>query len=149
MVTKTKGKKLNKKENKFDNKQELKKKKYIKKKKQQVLIFLKNKLAKKNIFYLIILILDITIIIYSARHNFANYVSINGTKSIFIGETKNLLIGRNYITLITTIFFFCYIALSNKILFKQKTTKKGLIYLLTFLLVLNISLFYIFTKRVY
>lgn len=149
MVTKTKGKKLNKKENKFDNKQELKKKKYIKKKKQQVLIFLKNKLAKKNIFYLIILILDITIIIYSARHNFANYVSINGTKSIFIGETKNLLFGRNYITLITTIFFFCYITLSNKILFKQKTTKKGLIYLLIFLLVLNISLFYIFTKRVY
>lgn len=115
----------------------------------KLLLFIKKNLTKKNIFYLIVFILDITIIIYSARNNFANYVSTDKNKSIFIGETKNLLFGRNYITIITTIFFFGYIALSNKILFKQKNTNKNLIFLFAFLLILNISLFYIFTKRVY
>lgn len=112
------------------------------------LAIIKNKITKKNILYLVLLILDIAIIIYSARYNFANYISM-GTKTIFVGETKNLLFGKNYISLITTIFFFSYICIINKFLFHQKINKKFVLSLLIFLLILNISLFYIFTKKVY
>ena len=84
----------------------------------------KNILTKQNITYFILLILDIIIIIYSARHNYANYVSINQEKSIFVGDSKDLLFGKNYITLITTIFFFVYTLLLNKALFHKKNTKK-------------------------
>lgn len=109
----------------------------------------KNILTKRNITYFILLILDIAIIIYSARHNYANYVSINQEKSIFVGDSKDLLFGKNYITLITTIFFFVYTLLLNKALFHKKNTKKFIIFLLLLLLILNITLFFIFTKRVY
>lgn len=109
----------------------------------------KNILTKQNITYFILLILDIIIIIYSARHNYANYVSINQEKSIFVGDSKDLLFGKNYITLITTIFFFVYTLLLNKALFHKKNTKKFILLFLTVLLILNITLFFIFTKRVY
>lgn len=122
----------------------------IEKKKNFSLIeAIKTKISKKNIFYLVLLILDIVIIIYSARHNYANYVSIDGTSSTFIGDTKDLFFGKNYITLITTAFFFVYTCLTNKFLFQRKNTKKFIFTLLTFLLILNLLLFFIFTKRVY
>ena len=111
--------------------------------------FLKSKITKKNIFYSILLILDIIIIIYSARNNYANYVSIDGSDPIFIGKTKDLLLGKNYITLITTAFFYIYTLLTNKILFHQKNNRNSIIGLLIFLLLINITIFFIFTKRIY
>lgn len=115
-------------------------------KKPNILTVIKN---KKNIFYTVLIIIDIIIIIYFARHNFANYVSLEGSKSVFIGDKKDLLFGKNYITLITTLFFYIYILISNKMLFHQKNTKKFSISLLIFLILLNTILFFIFTKRVY
>ena len=110
---------------------------------------IKSKLNKKIIMYIIMLILDVSIIIYSARHNYANYITINKDHKMFVGDSKDLLFGKNYITLITTFFFFIYTLLANKILFHEKNTKKFIILLLLFLLILNIILFFIFTKRVY
>ena len=112
-------------------------------------INIKSKLNKRTIMYIILLILDIIIIIYSARHNYANYITINEDRKMFVGDSKDLLFGKNYITLITTFFFFIYTLLANKILFHKKNTKKFIILLLLFLLTLNIILFFIFTKRVY
>ena len=113
---------------------------------------LKEKLLNRRnqkIIYGIIVIIDILIIIYSARNNFANYATIKDEGKVFIGSTKNLLFGRNYITLIITLFFSIYILLCNKLLFNRKNTKKSIIKTLIFLLILNVVLFYIFTKRIY
>ena len=112
----------------------------------------KNILENKNIqkiIYIILLIIDITIVTYCARHNYINYVSLNETGTIIIGNTKNLLFGRNYITIIITLFFFIYTLLCNKLLFNKKTTKKNMLITIIFLLILNIILFYIFTKRIH
>lgn len=99
--------------------------------------------------YLIMLILDIAIIIYSARNNHANYVTLTNNQSMFVGDTKDLLFGKNYITLIITFFFFIYTLLTNKLLFHIKNTQKFIIILLISLLTLNTVLFFIFTKRIY
>lgn len=126
-----------------------KKSKINKNKKEPLINIIKNKITKKHIFYLILLILDIAIIIYSARHNYANYVSVDGSTPTFIGDTKDLFFGKNYITIITTAFFFGYTCLTNKFLFQEKNSKKFIFTLLVFLLILNLLLFFIFTKRVY
>ena len=109
---------------------------------------IKKFINKDNIFYFVLLLIDISIIIYSARHNYANYVTIN-RKKVFIGKTKNILFGRNYIVLITTLFIYVYTLLSNKILLHKENKKEYIIKYGILLLLLNITLFYIFTKRIY
>ena len=109
---------------------------------------LKKFITKDNIFYFVLLLIDVSIIIYSARHNYANYVTIN-RKKVFIGKTKNILFGRNYIVLITTLFIYVYTLLSNKILLHKENKKEYIIKYGILLLLLNITLFYIFTKRIY
>ena len=104
---------------------------------------------KKKLFFIILIIIDIIINIYFARKNVANYVKLTKEHTIFIGDTKNLIFGRNYISLLTTIFFFIYTSLANRILFREKTTKKFIITTFLFYFILNIILFLIFTKRVY
>lgn len=122
----------------------------INQKKYNLFNKIKSKLiTKENMFYTVLLILDIAIIIYSARHNYANYILLDNSKKMFVGRTKNLLFGKNYITLITTTFFYIYILLSNKILFHKKNTSKFVITTIIILLILNITLFYLFTKRIY
>ena len=136
--------------------------KTIKKKSQSQKIRIKNdketkttsstiltKLNNKKLFFIAVIIIDIIITIYFARKNIANYIKIDGSEAKFVGETKNIVFGRNYITLITTSFFFIYTCLSNKILFHEKITKKFVITTFFFYLILNIILFIIFTKRVY
>ena len=109
---------------------------------------IKKYITKDNIFYFVLLLIDISIIIYSARHNYANYVTINNEK-VFIGKTKNMLFGRNYIVIITTLFIYVYTLLSNKILLHKENKKEYIIKYGILLLLLNITLFYIFTKRIY
>ena len=109
---------------------------------------LKKFITKDNIFYFVLLLIDVSIIIYSARHNYANYVTINNEK-VFIGKTKNMLFGRNYIVIITTLFIYVYTLLSNKILLHKENKKEYIIKYGILLLLLNITLFYIFTKRIY
>lgn len=110
----------------------------------------KNKyfLKKQNLVYIFLILIDIFIIIYCARKNVVNYVEVLGHE-VFVGDTKNLLFGRNYITLVVSLFFYVYTLSLQKIFFRKKLSKKYLITLFLFYLVLNIFLFYIFTKRVY
>ncbi len=108
------------------------------------------KITKEYIIYLILGLLDIVIIIYSARHNYAHYVSIAGSKNVYIGDTfRNLIFGKNYITLVITAFFFSYICLLNKFMFHKKNTKKFVLILLISLILVNCILFYTFTNKIY
>lgn len=101
----------------------------------------------QNIFYLVLAIVDVATIIYFARHNIVNYVKV-GEKKVLISSTKNLLLGKNYIVLITSAFFYIYTIVTRKILFKQNLTKKFVLFLLAFIFGLNIALFYLFTKKI-
>ena len=112
----------------------------------------KNKtiITKETISYAILSIVDIILIIYAARKNYANFVSIAGSKNIYIGKnTRYLLLGKNYITLIITLFFYIYICLLNKLILHKNNTKKFLILFPIVLLIINCLLFYIFTNKIY
>ena len=92
--------------------------KYIKK--------LKKCLTKTNITYITILLLDIILTIYLARQNMVNYAVVLD-EEIFISKTRYLLLGRNYINLITTSFFYIYLCIINKFYLHNKNTKKFLL----------------------
>lgn len=129
---------------KVTNKEKKTKKITVKKEKQP-----KTNTKKTIIIYLALLIVDIIMIIYAARHNFVNYATIPGMSKILVGNNKKLFFGRNYINIIITIFFSIYTLLCNKYILKIKNTKKLTISLIIFYLILNIILFYLFTKRIY
>lgn len=114
--------------------------KYIKK--------LKKYLTKTNITYITILLLDIILTIYLARQNMVNYAVVLD-EEIFISKTRYLLLGRNYINLITTSFFYIYLCIINKFYLHNKNIKKFLLYSLLILTITNITLFIIFTKKIY
>ena len=125
------------------------KKKSKSNKKEQITKQQELEIQKKNqnIFYLVLAIVDVATIIYFARHNIVNYVKV-GEKTVLISSTKNLLLGKNYIVLITSAFFYIYTIVTRKILFKQNLTKKFILFLLAFIFGLNIALFYLFTKKI-
>ena len=50
-----------------------------------------------------------------------NLIKVDG-KVIFVGKTKNLLFGRNYVGLIVTCFIYFYGILTSKVLCKNKFT---------------------------
>lgn len=104
--------------------------------------------TKVNVTYFILFLLDIILVIYSARKNIVNYVTI-ADQDIFVSKTRYLLLGRNYINLIITGFFYVYICVINRFLLQKKITKKFLGWLLVVLVILNLLLFFLFTKRVY
>ena len=109
---------------------------------------LKKWLTKTSITYFGLFILDVIVVIYLARMNIVNYVKILD-EEIFVSKTSYLLLGRNYINLFFSAFFYSYICLVNKFFLHKKNTKNFLFRLLVILLVLNIVLFFLFTKRVY
>lgn len=117
-------------------------------KKNKVLLWIQKKLAKNNLIYLCLSFIDALLIIYFARKNAVNYVQIAG-EEIFISKTRYLLLGRNYINLIVTFFFFGYTLVLQRFFFKRKITVKYFIGILLFYFILNVILFYIFTKRIY
>ena len=119
-----------------------------KKKNKKQKLNLKKYITKQNIIYLIIAISDIFLIIYSARRNMINYVKIEN-KKMYLGAKANLIFGRNYISLVTTLVVYTYTLLINKVYFKKKTNIKNYIIFLILLLLLNCLIFYIFTNRVY
>ena len=104
--------------------------------------------SKNLIINTIIIVLNLVLIIYVAKQNTANYANVNGEK-VFVGNTKNLLFGRNYITLIITIFTNIYYLVMNKLILKNKFNKKQLILIFIGILLFNMLTFYIFTKKVY
>lgn len=108
-------------------------------------IFVKN---RDKIFYFVLGIIDIILIIYVARSNIANYAIVNG-EEVFIGSSKNLIMGRNYITLVISLFIYLYGLIVNKFLLKKKISNKWLILILILILIFNMIMFYLFTKKVY
>ena len=124
----------------------IKSKKNTEKKKYK--LFLSKILTKENIANFLIILFDIILVIYCAFKNKVNYVNIFNQK-FFVGETKYLLFGRNYINLIIIGFFFGYFLLMNKFFLKKKITKKFMILSFICLVVINLVLFYIFSKRIY
>lgn len=109
---------------------------------------IKKRMTKKNVTYLFLGVIDVILIICVARKNVVNYADFLG-KSIFVGDEKNLILGRNNISIVVTLFFYGYICLVNRFFLGQKNTKKFLVSLLFILVVLNGILFYCFTTRVY
>ena len=119
----------------------MKKKKKDKKKTNKII-------NKQNIIYSLIVLIDILIIIYVARHNYINYVTIEN-KSFYLGNKRNLFLGRNYITLFTTVIVYLYFLLINKYYFHKRINIKYLILILLGLLLINCLIFYLFTIKVY
>lgn len=128
------------------NKVQVKKKKIDKNSKKKIDI--KKYLTKVNITYFMFFLIDIILVIYLARQNIVNYAVVLD-EEIFVSKTRYLLWGRNYVNLIVIAFFYVYGCLVNKFFLKRKLSKKFLLWLLAILLVLNVLLFIIFTKRVY
>ena len=121
-----------------------------KKKKDKNENTIKNFIIKnKNIIIgICLLIMDILLIIYVANSNAVNYVNVNG-EEIFVGKTRNLLFGRNYITLVVSAFIFLYGLLINKVVVRKKISIKQMLFILVGVLIFNMILFCIFTNRVY
>lgn len=103
---------------------------------------------KDKLVFFILGLIDVILIVWFARSNVANYAIVNG-KEIFVGKTKNLLFGRNYITLVISFFIVVYGLLINKIILKKKWKVKFLMLIFSFLIIFNMLLFYFFTNKVY
>ena len=105
-------------------------------------------LTKMNITFFLLYLLDIVLVIFCARQNKVHYVEILD-QSIFVGDTKNMLWGRNYINVLITLFFYLYTVLMNRYFLHRKNTKKFMITCLFSYLIINLLLFYVFTVRVH
>ena len=73
---------------------------------KNIINLIKEKLTKQYLLYLLIALINLTFIIYCARHNYANYVKSEQDGTFFIGDSKDLLFGKNYIVIIFTSFIF-------------------------------------------
>ena len=103
---------------------------------------------KTSVVYFLILLFDILLVIFCAMKNKVHYIHMFDEK-IFVGNTKDLLIGRNYVNLIIITFFWIYTLLLNRFFLKRKNSAKFIIGVLLFLIILNFSLFYIFVEKIY
>ena len=128
------------------NTKSVKKKKSVNKKENSKFVsLLKNKMF---IVYIILLVLDLGLIIYTARGNIVNIVNING-RDMYVGEFKNLLFGRNYVSLVITLFIYLYFMVVDKFFLKNKFNIKKYLLVLICLILFNILMFYLFVNRVY
>ncbi len=108
----------------------------------------KHKISREKAIYIVLIIIDAILIIYCANKNEANYAKLLG-KKIYVGSTKNLLLGKNNVVLLITFFFVTYVNLIKKILLKHKIEIKNIILNIIVSLIFNCTLFYIFTNRIY
>ncbi len=103
---------------------------------------------RDKIIYSLIYLIDIILVIYCAMQNKVHYVRLM-SRDIIVGDTKDLVFGRNYVNLIIICFFYFYLVIINKFFLKKKNSRRFMIITLIILLVINFSFFYIFTKRIY
>lgn len=104
--------------------------------------------TKKIIIYFLVMVIDIVLTIYCARRNILNYVTIND-KEIIVGGTKKLFFGRNYITIVITLFFYGYICLVNRFVFKERRREKFYVLWFLVLILINVLLFSLFSRKIY
>ena len=109
---------------------------------------IKSIITKERVIYMIILISDFALLIYAARQNIINYISVDN-KTFYLGKKTNLFFGRNYITLVVTTIVYLYLIVINKFWFNKKINIKYLILSLLILLIINSLVFYLFTIKVY
>ena len=109
---------------------------------------LKKYLNKVNVTYFLLFLFDVVLVIYLARKNNINYVEVLD-EEILVGKMKYLFLGRNYINVVVILFFYIYICLINRFFLHRKNTVKFLLLSLVVLVILNILLFILFSKRVY
>ena len=131
------------------NAKSVKKKKSVNKKENNKFVsLLKIKPTFSIISNAFLLVLDLGLIIYTARGNIVNIVNING-RDMYVGEFKNLLFGRNYVSLVITLFIYLYFMVVDKFFLKNKFNIKKYLLVLICLILFNILLFYLFVNRVY
>ena len=106
-------------------------------------------ISRRNVVYLLILVADLSIIIYAARRNIINYVEVSKNKYSYFGDSSNIYFGRNYITLVTTLVVYIYLLILNKFYYKIKIDIKYLVLSFIILFFINIIMFYLFTIKVY
>ena len=105
--------------------------------------------CKRNILiYMFLVIVDVVMVVFMSRNNVVHLVRLNG-KQIILGSTKYLLFGRNYVNLVIISFFSIYTIILQRFLFKKRIIWNYVIFTVLFYFLLNIILFYCFTKRVY
>ena len=110
--------------------------------------FFQRAFGKEYLVYTLIMVCDIVLVIYCACQNKVQYVKMFG-KDIFVGKSRDMFFGKNYINIIIIIFFSIYLLAIRKGLFHKKVTKKSLLITFCGFFLINLILFYIFTKRVY
>ena len=103
---------------------------------------------KTSIIYFLLGLCDVVLVIYCARYNKAHYVKLLD-EDIFIGKTKNLIFGRNYINLIISLFFYVYSLLIYRLFLKKRFNKMYVIGSLLLIFIVNIILFVCFSVKVY
>jgi len=103
---------------------------------------------KEVVVYGFLLLIDIVLVIYCAKKNIVQYVKYYD-KNIFIGKTREMLLGKNYVNLIITMFFNFYLLAISRYFFKKKIYKKNIVISFLVILFINLVLFYIFTKKIY
>ena len=108
----------------------------------------KNIVNKTSIIYFLLGLCDVVLVIYCARYNKAHYVKLLD-EDIFIGKTKNLIFGRNYINLIISLFFYVYSLLIYRLFLKKRFNKMYVIGSLLLIFIVNIILFVCFSVKVY
>ena len=103
---------------------------------------------KNKLMVSILFVIDLVLIIYFAKENYANYAKVKD-ELIFVGDTKNLLFGRNYIGLIVTLFIYFYGIIVSKFLCRNKLNIKWLVGCFIVILLFNMLMFYLFTNKIY
>ncbi len=103
---------------------------------------------KVTVSYILIFLLDIVLVIFCATKNKVNYTSILGDEFV-IGKNSAMFLGRNYVNVFITLFFYLYILAINKVFLHVKNTRGKMIMFFLCLVILNLVLFFVFTKRVY
>ena len=104
--------------------------------------------TKANIIYFWIGLFDVICVVGCARYNKAQYFKLLGN-DYFVGTTKYLVFGRNYVNVIITLFFYIYFLLIRKFILKRKNEKMIVIGVFLILFVINIILFSCFSAKIY
>lgn len=105
-------------------------------------------LSDKNYIYFFLIVVNVLFTIFIAKKNSINYATVFG-KNILITEKTYAFLGRNYINLFIILFFSFYTILLKKVLMKKKITWKFVVFLFLFYFILDVLLFYYFTKRIF
>ena len=108
----------------------------------------KKLLSKENFIYLFIVLINIVFTIYIAQKTSIHYAKVLGN-NILVTNNLYMFFGRKYVNLLIIGFFSLYTILIRKFILKRKNKLSTFFFILLFYFLLDILLFYIFTKRIF